>query len=146
VKITDREKALYEAAHAVVAIHLGRGVRYVTIEPTVRGRYKGSYKAHTRLYSCSNVTHRTLIDLAHAIVEKRLHGRYRAGSLCDRDKARGRFELMGHDRTPARVYRQADEIVDQLYPLIERVADVLVKQKRLTGDEVRSIMTEGSSP
>jgi ATP-dependent Zn protease len=152
--------AYHEAGHAVVAIHLHRGVKSVTVVPNPETNSLGHCEYHElpnkeerlkvlergdRQRSRPWLEREIILLLAGNHAEDKVKGRWNhRGASDDMSKV---FDLASsmcgsNDETLAYVRwlsERARNEVESLWPLIEKVAQALVVKKTMTGREVRQI-------
>jgi ATP-dependent Zn protease len=157
-KSTERV-AFHEAGHAVVAFHLKRKFRRVTIAPA--GRSLG----HTRFFPLDNfhpdyqnsartrrlMDSEIMIDLAGLEAEYLKMGRRSLkGGQSDIDQAADlAWHAQGGGRAVSRYFRQLQvasrNLLREHWSEVESLATALLEQITLTEDEARKVITAGKA-
>ena len=141
----DHFVSVHEAGHAVVYLHFGIGVHYATLTPGPAGHvsvdlpsgqyipaglWAGMAAVRRLLLNEGTPTDTDLIDVAN-------NGFHDAKLL-------HRSGLLAREIEAARDH--ADEIADQQWPAIERVASALLGRGRLSGKEIAALVAPGCTP
>ncbi|RWQ54338.1 hypothetical protein [Mesorhizobium sp.] len=152
-----RATAYHEAAHAVVAIRVGAALTAVTIKPSLaRGGAVAGYVEIARstqpynyavIAAAGEAASRRLIDVKKAIAAAELDR-----SDIDVAIARWYHEKFGSAPTRREVVETnirigviAKDLVDENWPVIERVATELLARETISGDHIRRIIEEADA-
>jgi hypothetical protein len=144
----NRNTAIHEAGHAVVALMVGRAVKHASIVPNEDhiGHVQYSDRAK-RNPSTDNVLGYMTSALAGVAAERRAGHRPRRWTWQGdwQIAMTGASELSGGDSEQAALFyriaqRRARLMVDLRWLAIVQVADLLESQRFVTGDELRRIV------
>lgn len=147
---TETVIAYHEAGHAVAALRLGVPVRHVTIDP--ENDDGGIVLGHVRFRSGDkdppSLGHRLLvISLAGPAAQRRYAPRspVRVNGASDFAHAQRESELCSSDPMAARSLhhwgeREARHLVAREWWLVERIADILIRRRTISGDELQEAL------